>query len=118
VVVGRVRDIVKGLAAFRLIDASLGYCGSGVDTMDDCATPWDYCCIDESKTNAMTIFVEGESAGGRVVPAASIPGLRLLDFVAVRGRLEKDEHGVVTLHASGWFRRERPNLRDGLQWPE
>ena len=65
-----------------------------------------------------TINVEARGPDGRTLEADAIPGLRLLDLVAVRGNVEKDEHGNVTVVATGWFTRERPKLPEGLHWPE
>ena len=118
IVVGRISNIVKGYASFNLIDTALDYCGSGSDAMEQCATPWDYCCIANDEKAEATVVVEAHGADGKVIPSASLPGLRLLDLVAVKGKLQKDEHGNVTVLASGWHRRERPSLRDGLTWPE
>ncbi len=116
VVEGRVQEIVKGLAVFRLIDASLDYCGQRPGTMTD-DTPWDYCCETPETRTAATLTVESRGPDGRV-RAGAMPSLRLLDLVAVKGRAEKDEHGNVTVVTTGWFRRERPDLPDGLHWPE
>jgi len=117
VVQGRIGQVVKGFASFQLVDESLDYCGAG-GAMDDCATPWDYCCIPGDEKNAATLLVEARDDDGRPVKTAALPGLRLLDLVAVKGRLVHDEHGNATVIASGWFRKERPKLREGLRWPE
>ncbi len=115
VVVGRISNIVKGLATFNLVDESLPRCGPG--NMPECKTPWDYCCEPPDVRAAATLTVEARGPNGRV-RAGAMPSLRLLDLVAVRGKVEKDEHGNVTVVATGWFRRERPDLPDGLSWPE
>jgi hypothetical protein len=117
VVVGRVKEIVRGYAAFHLIDASLDYCGQKPGTMTD-DTPWDYCCETPEVRAAATLIVEVRGPDGRPVAAQSLPLLRLLDLVAVKGKVERDEHGNVAVVASGWFRRERPDLPEGLRWPE
>lgn len=113
VVVGRVREITKGLAAFTLVDLSQKYCGQ--TEMEGCPTPWDYCCTpkEELARNMIGVSVR---AGGEVALGDVARDLRNLDVVAVRGRLvkEKDE---VFLHATGWFVRERPKLPDGLEFP-
>lgn len=116
VVVGRVKEIVKGYATFNLIDASLDYCGQKPGSMTD-DTPWDYCCETNDVRAAATLTVEVRGPGGKVL-AGTMPSLRLLDLIAVKGMLEKDEHGNVTVVATGWFRRERPQLPEGLRWPE
>ena len=117
VVVGNIRNIVKGFASFQLTDLSLDYCGSGADPMEKCPTPWDYCCIPQNEVNAATLIVEAHDAGGKVRTAKSL-GLRHCDRVAVKGKLQKDEHGNVTVVASGWFMRSRPKLHDNVRWPE
>ncbi|MFO0932875.1 MAG: hypothetical protein U1E39_09205 [Planctomycetota bacterium] len=113
VVVGRVREITKGLAAFTLVDLSQKYCGQ--TEMEGCPTPWDYCCIPKEELARHMIGVSVR-AGNDVALGDVGRDLRNLDVVAVRGRLvkEKDE---VFLHATGWFRRERPKLPDGLEFP-
>jgi len=108
VVVGRVQEIVKGYASFRLVDAALQYCGQDPASDDDCETPWDFCCIPKDELAANMILVEAQGTDGRPVASAAIPDLRLLDLVAVKGKLQHDEHGNVTLLAKGWYRRERP----------
>ncbi len=120
VVEGRVSNIVKGVAAFNLIDASLDYCGQK-DPEDSCKTPWDYCCIANDERAAATISVERRDEGGKVLaagPGRVLPEIRLLDVVAVKGRIEKDEHGNVTVVETMRFVRERPKLPDDVHWPE
>jgi hypothetical protein len=41
VVVGRLNKVVRGFAAFNLVDASLDYCGQK-EGKKCCDTPWDY----------------------------------------------------------------------------
>ena len=65
-----------------------------------------------------TLNVEARGHDGRPLSAASLPGLRLLDLVVAKGKVEKDEHGNVTVVTTGWFTRERPTLPDGLDWPK
>lgn len=116
VVVGRIDNIVKGYATFNIVDEVLDYCNSGNDPMENCATPWDYCCTnpDIKADGTMTVEVRGED--GKVVKS-TLP-FRLLDLVVVKGKLVKDEHGNVSVRANSWFRRERPELKGELRWPE
>jgi hypothetical protein len=116
VVYGRVSSIVPGLAAFTLTDTKLDYCGSGSDSMENCPTPWDYCCIPGEERAQATLYVEARNAQGTPL-ADPLADLRLLDLVAAKGKLEKDAQGNHTVVASGWFRRERPKLPEGLEWP-
>jgi len=118
VVEGRISAFVKGAAAFKLVDLSLPYCGSAPGKMDECPTPWDYCCENPDELAAKTLLVEARDASGQPIPTASVEGLRLLDLVAVEGELLTLEGGSVVLAATAWHRRERPQLRDGLDWPD
>lgn len=115
VVEGRISNIVKGRVLFNLVDESLDYCGK--KTPEGCKTPWDYCCVDAGERADGTLVIEARGADGKVEKGAPAD-LRLLDLVAVKGKVEKDEHDNVTVVATGWFRRERPTLPDGLNWPE
>ena len=117
IVEGRVQEIVAGFASFKLIDRSLDYCGAGGSEDDKCPTPWDYCCTPQPEIVAATLLVEVRD-NSKIVKTLQIPGLRLLDLVVVKGKLIKDEHGNVTILATGWYNRERPKLREGLSWPE
>jgi hypothetical protein len=116
VVYGRVLSIVPGYAVFSLIDQELDYCGSGSDPMDSCPTPWDYCCIPGEKKAEHTLLVEARDAQGTPL-ADALTDLRLLDLVVAKGKLERDENGNTTIVASGWFKKERPKLPEGLEWP-
>jgi hypothetical protein len=116
VVEGRISNIVKGRVIFNLVDEDLYYCGKG-GVEDKCKTPWDYCCVDAGERADGTLVVEARGADGDALKG-SLPGLRLLDLVAVKGKVEKDEHGNVAVVATGWFMRDRPKLPDGLHWPE
>jgi len=118
VVEGRVSNIVTGVAAFNLIDVSLDYCGQK-SPEDSCKTPWDYCCEDAGDRAAATISVEKRGADGKIMGQGThLPMLRLLDVVAAKGKIEKDDHGNVTVVATSWFVRERPQLPDDLHWPK
>jgi hypothetical protein len=114
VVVGRVRDITAGHAAFVLVDASLNYCGE--HAAEGCPEPWDYCCHAPPVLAAGSLGVRALE-GGQLIAVEKLPGLRRLDLVAVRGRLVPEGKSVY-LAATGWFRRERPTLPDGVRFPE
>lgn len=115
-VVGRVQEINRdGYAVFYIVDDSIAYCSRGEESCG-CKTPWDYCC-EEDEMRAARMPVELRGDGGMPVKSDAL-GLRLLDLVAVKGTLEKtEEGGLVLLADKGWFRRERPKLPDGLDWP-
>jgi hypothetical protein len=109
-VFGRVR--YTGLGMFQLVDDSLDYCGRGADTMEECETPWDYCCLDQTMVARKTLVVRAQEKSGTPVARKNL-GVRSLDLVAVRGVLAKNEQGGIVLVArSGWFRRERPEVPD------
>jgi hypothetical protein len=118
VVVGRIRAIASGQAVIQLTDDSLDYCGRGKDPMDNCPTPWDYCCLDQGDVKEKTLVVEIRGGDGAPLQTPSLPELQLLDLVAVKGKLSKDANGNVLLVAEGYFRRERPKLGDQVVWPE
>jgi hypothetical protein len=65
-----------------------------------------------------TINVQARGPDGKLLQAESLPGLRLLDLVVVKGKVEKDAQGNVAVVTTGWFSRERPKLPDGLDWPQ
>lgn len=120
VVEGRVHLINNnGYALFKLQDVSLQYCGQDAGEDCGCPTPWDYCCEDPEKCKAGDLPVEVRGSDGR--PMAATPaqtGLRLLDLLAVKGRLETSaDGGKILVVTDGWYRRERPTLKDGLEWP-
>jgi hypothetical protein len=78
--------------------------------------------VDAGERAAATLAVEVRGVDGRVLgvgrPGPVLLPLRLLDLVAVKGRIEKDEHGNVTIVETMRYVRERPELPDGLHWPE
>ena len=117
VVEGRVRDITKGFAVMKLMDASLEYCGE-VNKEDQCKTPWDYCCESSDTQLANSLLVEVRGADGQPLATPSLPATRLLDRVKVRGELRKTEHGNWVLVANGLFQVERPGIPDYVKWPE
>lgn len=116
VVAGRISTVVTGSGAFVLMDASLPYCGER-NPEDKCPTPWDYCCETADTRRTHSITVEARDAAGKLVASPGLGILRECDMVAVRGRLVKDDLGNVTLLATGWYRRQRPELPDYVNWP-
>ena len=63
-----VKVFVDGFAAFTIIDATVPPCGVG--KMDDCKTPWDYCCEDRAVLTAHTAGVDWKSRDDMAVSAA------------------------------------------------
>jgi hypothetical protein len=115
VVVGRVAEMTKGFAAFRLVDAALDYCGQ--KRKDECPTPWDYCCEAPAKLKAATISVQLVDANGKVAKLDWGDDLRPCDLVALEGKVTKDEHGNVTVVATKYFRSDRPEFNWEVRWP-
>ena len=103
-VAGRVggagKVFVDGYAAFTIVDASLKPCGT--DSMDDCKTPWDYCCVppDTIAANAVSVELEADGKPLRANPRG-FHGLDVLKTVVVRGKVAKDPSGNVRVLASG-----------------
>ncbi len=116
VVVGRVKELTPGYAAFTLTDLSLAYCGQS--EAEGCPTPWDYCCTANDKISEATIGVSVPGTGDEPVKLARIPDFRNADVVVVTGDLVKDADGNPRLLANGWFRRERPKLPASVVFPE
>lgn len=116
VVVGRVKELTPGYAAFTLTDLSLQYCGQS--EAEGCPTPWDYCCTANDKIAAATIGVVVQGPGDEPVKLAKLPDFRNADVVVVTGDLVKDADGNPRLLAKGWFRRERPKLPASVVFPE
>ena len=117
VVVGRVREVVSGHAAFTMVDASVAYCGDPREKrMDEpCEHPWDYCCHEQEAIEKQ-IFVSAPDAAGEAAKAP-IPELRNLDLVVVKGKLRKNKGGDVELSATGWYRKERPAVSPSIVFP-
>ena len=115
VVVGRVAEMTRGYAAFRLVDASLDYCGQ--NKPEECPTPWDYCCDPPDKVKAAKMAVQFAGADGKVSKVDWKNELRPCDLVVLQGSLKTDEHGNVTVHATKFFRAERPEFKHEVRWP-
>ncbi len=116
-VTGRVADVVKGRFAFTIMDLAVPYCGE-TNKEDHCKTPWDFCCESKERITANSLFVEARDTEGKPIATPSLPDLRLLDRVKVKGKLEVDAHGNPVLLATGVFRAERPTVPDDLRWPQ
>ena len=108
---GRVKDFVSGRAAFTLIDSSLRACSDEGDPMQDsCETPWDYCCIPGEEVAAACATVEFRDAAGVIKqPIEGFHGLNHLDTVIVRGTVETDPSGNMTLVAKSFTFTPNPS---------
>jgi hypothetical protein len=104
VIRGRAKDFVAGVAAFTIVDPTLIACSDEGDPMDGaCKTPWDYCCIPGSEVAAASATVEFRDATGPVKDSAEgFRGLAHLDTVVVRGKVERDSSGNMTVVAASF----------------
>jgi hypothetical protein len=96
---GSVDPWVQGVAAFDIVDPSLTPCSER--TGDSCPTPWDYCCdLNELKTS--TAMVKIVDADGQPVEkdARELLGVKELQTVVARGKVQKAEDGKFTVLAS------------------
>ncbi|MCR9247970.1 MAG: hypothetical protein NXI31_23310 [bacterium] len=116
IVTGRIREISAGVFAFTLIDDELAYCGEV--NPEDCKTPWDFCCDSPKTITANLMAVVAHDENGKLLKTPALPDLRNLDVVKITGKLTQDEHGNFKLIANGIYRVERPQLPDGLLWPQ
>lgn len=104
VVTGRVggaeKVFIDGFAAFTIIDATVPPCGVG--KMDDCETPWDYCCDAPEVLAANGLSVELVADGQPLrANARGFHGLDHLSTVVVTGKVARDSAGNVRVLASG-----------------
>lgn len=104
VVTGRAKDFVATRAVFTIADMSLHSCADKGDKMDDCPTPWDYCCV-EPKTLAEGTAAIEVHAGAEIAmgSAQGWNGLDHLKQVVVKGKLKKDAKGNLSVIADGIF---------------
>jgi len=104
VVTGRARDFIATRALFTIADMSLHSCAEPGDKMDDCPTPWDYCCVEPNKLAQGTAAIELHD--GPEIAKGSAQGWNGLDHlkqVVVKGRLAKDASGNLKVIADGVF---------------
>jgi hypothetical protein len=104
VVTGRVggaeKVFVDSYAAFTIVDAKVSPCGAG--EMDECQTPWDYCCDSPDVIAANALSVELISDGQPLkATARGYHGLDHLKMVVVQGTVAKDSTGNVRVLATG-----------------
>jgi hypothetical protein len=104
VVIGRVggarKVFVDGFAAFSIVDATVQPCGSA--KMDECQTPWDYCCDAPEVMAKNTVSVELMLDGKPLkATARSFHGLDHLKTVVVTGKVVRDDAGNVRVLATG-----------------
>ena len=113
---GRVQDLTRDFAILKLMDTALHYCGEV--NAKGCPTPWDYCCDTPDDRRAHELLVEFRGPDGAPVETVGLPDTRLLDLIKVRGKLTKNEFGSLVFVADGFWKVSRPELPNGLNWPE
>jgi len=100
---GSPSPFVDGRASMQVIDKALKACGEGT-AMDECKTPWDYCCDDPKEVAAHSASVQVVGADGKPLRAGlkGVGGLKPLSEVTVRGTVAKGaDSGVLVVNATG-----------------
>jgi hypothetical protein len=96
---------VEGRASMQIVDASLKACGEGT-AMDECKTPWDYCCSDSKEIAGHSASVQVVGADGKPLRAslAGFAGLKPLSKVTVKGTVAKSaDAGALVINATGVY---------------
>ena len=106
-IVGRIggekEPMIDGLAAFTIVDPSLKAC-SDIEG-DLCETPWDYCCESPDTMQTHSVTVKFTDENGTVVPvdAGKLFGVKPLQTVVVKGKLQKDKSGKTAVVAEKMY---------------
>ena len=108
VIVGRIggsaKPWIEGRAGFWVIDSSVKTCSERPGDM--CDTPWDYCCETKEDRLQAIATVKVVDAQGQTLPVdARKLGLKELQTVVVKGKAKRDDHGNLTVLASGVYVR-------------
>ena len=94
--------MVKGLAAFSIVDQSLKACSDIPG--DQCQKPWDYCCeTSELPTSTALVKVVDESGDLVKADARELLDVKELSTVIVKGKAQRDDAGNLTVLASGVY---------------
>jgi hypothetical protein len=102
---GSKSPFVEGRASFQLVDASLKACGEGTP-MDNCQTPWDYCCDEPKEIAAHSASVQVVGADGRPLRAglSGVGGIKPLSVVTVTGTVAgAGDAGTLIINATGIY---------------
>ncbi len=102
------KPFVSGYAGFVLADASVTFCDEFGD--DHCPTPWDACCEDVDKLNALRISVQFVDVESNPIEGdlKNLPGLKELDSVVVVGTVAEGlTADNMVINATGLFRNEQ-----------
>jgi hypothetical protein len=104
---GRAKDFVEGRAVVTVIDPSMPACDEA-GPMDDCPTPWDFCCDDPGDIAAASATIELRDQQGPLRQSLKgLGGLNYLDTVVALGEVEKDEAGNLTVIARSLYVEKR-----------
>lgn len=107
VVRGRVKDFVASRAVAIVIDPSKPACDEA-GPMDDCPTPWDFCCDPADEINAASIAVDVRDDAGTIKQSLQgFAGLDHLDTLVAAGKLESDDKGNLTVVAKSFYFEKR-----------
>jgi hypothetical protein len=106
---GSVKPFTEGRAVFQLVDLSLKTCNQA-SPMDDCKTPWDYCCDDKADVFAKSVTVQVLGAGGQPLRASleGVGGLKPMGEVTAKGTVKKSPDGkAVTVNATELYVQQK-----------
>lgn len=105
VVVGRIaggeEPLVKGRAAFTVVDLSLESCED--------EKPWVFCCTPKEELAQAMVYVKFVDEQGKTLAqdARGLLGLKEMDTVVVRGEARRDDAGNLTsILAEGLYVRK------------
>jgi hypothetical protein len=99
IVGGRKQPFTDGAAAFTIVDDSVKKC-----TMDECETPWDFCCEPPENLKRSMVIVEfRDGASPLKTSARGFHGLDNMKNVVVTGEAKRDDAGNVIVVAKGVF---------------
>lgn len=106
VVVGRIggrQPWIEGLSAFTLVDSSLTPCNEIPE--DKCPTPWDYCCEPYLLASQALVKVVNKEGKPLDIGAQELLGVKTLQTVVVKGKVQLDKEGNMSVLASGVYIR-------------
>lgn len=90
---------VNGMAILKVIDHSLLSCDEMGDD-DHCATPWDFCCVDEAEIALASALIEFRDEGKLVAASfKDFHGIDYLSDVVVSGILRIDAQQNISIVA-------------------
>lgn len=101
---GSPEPFVDGIAAFTIVDQKIPFCADD----EGCPTPWDYCCTqDQVQDNIATIKIVDETGNPVAEDARELLGVKELSTVVIKGTVERDPEGNLTVAASEVFVRKQ-----------